>query len=92
MRLVTHTTDDTTTGRAALWAWMQRREVNQREAADILGIDFTMLNHYLSGRRSPALATAVLIERKTGIPVEAWVPTADGAPAQPVGAGRKSRK
>lgn len=62
-------------GPDALTQWMARRSVNQRQAADIIGIDFTMLNHYICGRRSPSLDTAVLIEEKTGIPVKAWVST-----------------
>lgn len=86
------TPPDATGARLELWRWMARRNVNQREASDILGINFTMLNHYLHGRRAPALETAVLIERKTGIPVEAWVATDDDLLAQAGPAGRRARR
>lgn len=72
-------------GREQLRAWMGRAKLTQRAAAKLLGIHYTFLNQLLSvsnKRRSPALATAVTIERVTGIPVEAWMPTAvDEQPA-----------
>lgn len=79
-------------GRERLKRWLERSQINQREAARIIGIHFTHLSQILSGRRSPGLANAVVIERETGIPVEAWVPTVDGKRAVlvPIG-GRKSR-
>lgn len=64
-------------GRERLLAWIERSRVNQREAARILGIDHTFLNQILSGRRVPALANAIRIERVTGIAAEAWLPTDD---------------
>ncbi len=65
--------------------WMKRRNVNQREAAVILGLDFTVVNKLLNGFRSPGLQTAITIERATGIPVEAWLPT-EGGSSEPTAA------
>lgn len=65
-------------GRERLTAWIARSKVTQREAARILGLDHTFLNQILRGRRVPALANAMKIERITGIAAEAWLPTDDG--------------
>lgn len=65
-------------GQERLRAWIERSQLTQRAAAKLLGIHFTFLNQLLSTnarRRSPALGTALRIERLTGIPVEAWMPT-----------------
>lgn len=51
---------------------MHRRRFMQREAADYLGWDETYVSHLVAGRRVPGLDNAILIERKTGIPVEVW--------------------
>lgn len=59
-------------GQNALWDWMERRSLTQRQLADKLDIHWTYVNHILSNRRSPGLATAIRIERVTGIPVEEW--------------------
>lgn len=72
------TIPDMDAGREQLRAWMLRAKLTQREAAKLLGIHYTFLSQILSTsnkRRSPALATAVTIERVTGVPVEAWMPT-----------------
>lgn len=79
-------------GRERLKRWMERSRINQREAARIIGIHFTHLSQILSGRRNPGLANAVVIERKTGISVEAWVPSEEGKSAAVVSIGdRKVR-
>lgn len=52
--------------------WIERRGIQQNEAADILGIDQSFVSHILSGRRTPGLRRAVKIERITGIPVSSW--------------------
>lgn len=62
-------------GRTRLREWMNRAKLNQRSAAELLGMHYTFLSQILNNDRSPALATAVRIERITGIPVEAWVTT-----------------
>jgi transcriptional regulator with XRE-family HTH domain len=54
---------------------MARAKLTQRAAAKLLGMHYTFLSQILSRDRSPALGTAVRIERVTGVPVEAWMPT-----------------
>lgn len=84
-------------GRQRLRDWMERARLTQREAAKLLGIHYTFLSQILSETRdrTPALATALRIERVTGIPVEAWVPTdvdEDRMASAAAGAKRKSGK
>lgn len=59
-------------GRSLLRAWMGRMRLNQRDSAVYIGIHEAELSQYLSRSRTPGLERAILIERKTGIPVEAW--------------------
>lgn len=81
-----------TEGSLALKAWIVRRELLQREAAELLRIDFTLLNHYLTGNRRPPLESAIKIERTTGIPVEAWVSSGDDTPSTPLVLAARKRK
>lgn len=60
---------------------MRRAQLNQKEAADELGIDNTFLNHLLKGRRSPGLQTAHKIEDRTGIATESWLPISEAITA-----------
>lgn len=53
--------------------WMHRRRFLQREAAEYLGFDETFVSHLVNGKRSPGLDNAIILERRTGIPVEAWL-------------------
>lgn len=62
-------------GRALLRDWIKRMGFNQQKAAAFLGIDHTYVSQILNGHRSPGIRNAVHIERLSGIPVEAWVPT-----------------
>lgn len=62
-------------GRLELKDWMNRRNFAQHELAEYLGMDETTVSKLLKGTRNPGLENAVAIERKTGIPVEAWMPT-----------------
>lgn len=72
--------------------WMHRRRFLQTEVADYLGLDKTWISQIINGHRSPSLENAVLIERGTGIPVEAWLSTDRDKSDEPVSAGaRKSR-
>lgn len=64
-------------GQEQLRAWLERSKLTQRAGAKLLGIHYTFLSQILRTDRSPALATAVRIERLTGVPVEAWMPTDD---------------
>src|SRR5262245_37920310 len=82
----------TMTGSELLADWMNSRGLNQREAADELGLHWTQLNKILLETRRPGLATAVAIERVTGIPVKAWMPTDVGHFEHAVASvGRKRR-
>lgn len=61
-----------------LRAWLDKTGLTQREAAKQLGIHFTFLNQLLSTnyrKRCPSMLTATRIERVTGIPIVAWMPT-----------------
>lgn len=79
-------------GAEQLKDWMHRRRFLQREAADHLGFDETFVSQLVNGRRTPGLDNAILIERETGIPVEAWLSHADDKSAEPVAAApRKSQ-
>ncbi len=72
--------------------WMRRRDMNQREAAALLGITEVYLSQLLNGHRQPGLPNAIKIERITGIAVEGWLLTgvSDTEPAA-VGASAKRR-
>lgn len=59
--------------REQLKDWIDRRQYNQREAANYLGFDESHLSSLLGGRRQPGLSNAIKLERLTGIPVEAWM-------------------
>lgn len=62
-------------GAHALWDWLERRSLNQREAARLIGMDFQYLNHLLAGRRRAGRDTALLLQEKTGIGIAAWSST-----------------
>lgn len=62
-------------GPTALWDWMERMGLDQRQTAEMLGIHFVSLNQYLHGDRKPGLAVALRIERHTGINPGVWVRT-----------------
>lgn len=47
--------------------------MNQREAADVLGVHPVVLNEWLKGHKTPGLENAVGIEQVTGISVESWL-------------------
>jgi transcriptional regulator with XRE-family HTH domain len=59
-------------GAEQLKQWMHKRQFMQREAAEYFGWDETYVSQLVNGRRTPGLDNAIVIERKTGIPVEAW--------------------
>jgi len=62
-------------GRKRLAQWIERSKMSQREVARLLGFHVSVLNKVLKGHRTPGLATALRLERVTGIPVESWTPT-----------------
>lgn len=60
-------------GATQLRDWMRRRGFNtQAEVAGFLEIDQRFVSEFLNEQRRPGLKIALVIERKTGIPVEAW--------------------
>lgn len=60
-------------GAVQLKDWMRRRGFDtQQEVAGFLGIDERFISQFMKERRRPGLKLALVIERKTGIPVEAW--------------------
>lgn len=80
-------------GAEQLKDWMHRRRFMQKEAAEHLGFDQTFVSQLVNGARVPGLENAINIERETGIPVEAWLPTERDESDQPVHAGvAKSRQ
>jgi len=73
-------------GAGQLLDWMRRRGFTATEAAEYFGWDLTFVSKLVNGRRLPGLTNAIAIERKTGIPVEAWMSSAldtDGATPTP---------
>lgn len=52
--------------------WMRRRGFTQADAARYLEFDVPYISVLASGKRTPGLANAIRIERRAGIPVEAW--------------------
>lgn len=68
---------------------MKRRGFNQREAGEYLGFGETYMSQLLSGARSPLLANALTIEKKTGIVVDSWVSEVDESKTSTVVDGRK---
>lgn len=70
-------------GPALLKDWMHRMKFLQVETANYFGCDPSFVSQLLSGAREPGLIWAVKIERLTGIPVEAWLPTGRDESDQP---------
>lgn len=52
--------------------WMRRRGFKNADAARYLQFDEPYVSVLASGKRTPGLANAIILERLTGIPVEAW--------------------
>lgn len=83
-------------GAKQLQEWMDRRwplsERKAREAAEHFGWDESFISQLLRGDRRPGLTNAIKIERKSGIPVEAWVSSElDEMESVPAGNGRKRK-
>lgn len=71
---------------------MSRREFNNQAASDYLGLDKSVVTKLASGLRKAGLKIALLLERKTGIPVEAWVSDDADESEALVGASRRNSK
>lgn len=72
--------------------WMKRRGFNFTDAAAHFGWDLTFVSKLVNGHRLPGLTNAVKIERETGIPVEAWLPSGLDEADDAVTVGRAKRK
>lgn len=60
-------------GRQLLEQWIVRQRMTQAEAAELIGIDRTKLNKYLTGTIIPSLETAIRVEDATGIGMRTWL-------------------
>jgi transcriptional regulator with XRE-family HTH domain len=61
-------------GARQLRDWMKRRGFeSQADMARFLGIDQRFVSQYLNSEAQPGLKHALVIERKSGIPVESWM-------------------
>ena len=72
------------TGAQQLLDWMKRRGFSKMDTAAHFGWDLTFISKLVNSRRLPGLVNAIKIERETGIPVEAWLPTRLDTDAEPV--------
>lgn len=60
-------------GPALLTDWIKRMKFKTYvDAAEYLGVDKSILTKLANGTRAAGLTIALRLERKTGIPVEAW--------------------
>lgn len=77
-------------GAEQLKDWMRRRGFKQADAARYLGFDEPYISVLSSGKRTPGLDNAILLERLTGIPVEAWASSelGDSESSEPVVAAK----
>lgn len=60
-------------GPEELREWIGKRFGSYTEAADHLGLDASVVTKLANGTRNAGLKIALLLHRKTGIPVDAWV-------------------
>lgn len=79
-------------GPGQLIDWMERRGFNREETARYLGIDPSVLTKLAAGTRNAGLKIALIIEQKTGIPVESWASVDADTAGELIGAGTRKRK
>lgn len=80
-------------GPQQLTDWIRRRGFSYEETARYLGLDPSVVTKLANGTRNAGLRIALVIERKTGIPVEAWASVDADTVGELVTAGsRKSNK
>lgn len=72
--------------------WIERRGFNYEETARHLGLDPSVLTKLANGTRNAGLKIALIIERKTGIPVEAWASVDSDTVVAAVGGFPRKRK
>jgi repressor LexA len=58
------------------------QEQTQQPLADALGVEQSTISGYVRGRCRPALARALVLQDRFGIPIDAWV-VADDSPEPP---------
>lgn len=77
-------------GAEQLKDWMTRRGyTTYTQMAEHFGWDLTFISKLVNGERLPGLVNALKIERETGIPVEAWVPSEIDTDDEPAPVDRK---
>lgn len=79
-------------GRDALRTWVERSHYTQGEVARLIGITDVFLSQILHGHRMPGLATAIKVERLTGVPAGSWEETDVSGGAVAIGSGPRKRK
>lgn len=88
--------EQVTTGPEQLRDWIGRRFPEsarpQRDAAEYFGWDETFLSRLLAGRQTLGLTNAIFVERKTGIPVEAWASSELDKALEPSVANARKRR
>lgn len=77
-------------GAKQLRDWMDRRGFNQQETAEYLGFTEPYVSDLLTKGEGAGLRRALIMERRCGIPVEAWVTELDElAGVGPARAGKR---
>lgn len=71
---------------------MERRSFNNEEAARYLELDASTVTKLANGTRHAGLKIALMIERKTGIPVESWLSADEDTSSEAVGATARKPK
>ena len=59
-------------GPGMLVAAMERAQLSSRDVAELFLVNDSTVSRWLTGERTPGLEMAVAIERRLGVPVEAW--------------------
>jgi transcriptional regulator with XRE-family HTH domain len=72
--------------------WIERRGFNYEETARHLGLDPSVVTKLANGTRNAGLKIALVIERRTGIPVEAWASEDSDTAGELVSANPRKRK
>ena len=59
-------------GPGLLVAAMERAHMSAHDVAEAMWVNDSTVCRWLTGERSPGLEMAVALERRLGVPVEAW--------------------
>ena len=71
---------------------LEKRDMEQKDFAQIAEIDAAFLNHLLRGRKRPSLDTAVKLQDASGIEPAAWTMTPAVWKAQQAKQARRERR